>query len=233
MEFKFRDYQEEAIQKGLEVLRDPKGRREIITAVTSSGKSLIISGVAKELTDGKILCLQPDSVILTQNLKKIESFGVYPSVYCAGLKRKELSSNLIYATPKSISYDILKDQNIKYVIQVLPAFYRHKHKQVMEAKNEDHAVEQAKGEVLVKGIMNKVIERAVYNYYIDQVARFKLEVISIFSLGGVFNQELEVFVLIQPRVEIDISTRFTHGVNPLCIRNVSGYLIGGLIEKFK
>lgn len=116
MEFKFRDYQEEAIQKGLEVLRDPKGRREICLAVTAAGKSLIIGGIAKELTDGKVLCLQPDKNILEQNLSKIESFGIFPSVYSASMKRRELSESLIYATPKSVSYEILKDQNIKYVI---------------------------------------------------------------------------------------------------------------------
>lgn len=115
MNFKYRDYQEEAIKIGLEVLRDPKGRREVLVSVTASGKSLIIGGIAKELTDGNLLVLQPDSTILTQNLNKIQSFGIYPSVYCAGLKRKELG-HIVYATPKSISYDILKDQNIKYVI---------------------------------------------------------------------------------------------------------------------
>jgi len=115
MYFEFRDYQKEAIQKGLGVLRDPKGRREILNAVTASGKSLVISGIAKDLTDGNLLVLQPDKNILEQNLSKIESFGVYPSVYSASMKRKELGS-LIYATPKSISYEILKEAGIKYVI---------------------------------------------------------------------------------------------------------------------
>lgn len=115
MEFKFRDYQEEAIQKGLEVLRDPKGRREICLAVTAAGKSLIIAGIAKELTDGNVLVIQPDKTILEQNLLKIESFGVYPAVYSASMKRREFG-HLLYVTPKSISYEILKEQNIKYVI---------------------------------------------------------------------------------------------------------------------
>ena len=78
MSFKYRDYQEEAVRIGLEVLRDPKGRKEVIVAVAASGKSLIIGGIANELTDGNILVLQPDKNILEQNLSKIESFGTFP-----------------------------------------------------------------------------------------------------------------------------------------------------------
>lgn len=115
MTFKYRDYQEEAIRIGLEVLRDIKGRREIITAVTASGKSLIIAGICEQLTDGNILVLQPDKTILGQNLTKIESFGVFPAVYSASIKRREIGK-IIYATPKSVSYEVLKDANIKYCI---------------------------------------------------------------------------------------------------------------------
>lgn len=115
MSFKYRDYQEEAVRIGLEVLRDPKGRKEVIVAVTASGKSLIIAGIANELTDGNILVLQPDKNILEQNLSKIEYFGTFPCVYSASMKRRELG-HLIYVTPKSVSFDVLKDANIKYCI---------------------------------------------------------------------------------------------------------------------
>ena len=115
MKFTYRKYQEEAVECGLEVLRDLRGRREILCLPTAAGKSLIIAGIANQLTDGNILVLQPDKNILEQNLSKIESFGVYPAVYSASVKRKELG-HLIYATPKSVSYEILKDANIKYCI---------------------------------------------------------------------------------------------------------------------
>lgn len=114
MSFKYRDYQEEAIEKGLEVLRDLKGRREILCLPTAAGKSLIIAGIAKQLTDGKVLVFQPNTELLSQNLSKAEAFNIPISVYSASMDRKELSENLIYATPKSVTYEILKNENIKY-----------------------------------------------------------------------------------------------------------------------
>ena len=115
MTYNLRGSQPQAVQKGLEVLRDKKGRRELLIASTGYGKSLCIASIAKELTDGIVLCLQPSIDLLLQNVEKIESFGVYPSVYSASANRKELG-NLIYATPKSVSYEVLKDLNIKYVL---------------------------------------------------------------------------------------------------------------------
>ena len=116
MSFKYRDYQEEAVRIGLEVLRDNKGRKAVIVAPTGAGKSIIIGGIAKELTDGKVLVLSHSKEILEQNLEKINYYGIYPSVYSASLGRKETEGNLIYATHKSINYEAFRDLNIKYVL---------------------------------------------------------------------------------------------------------------------
>ena len=116
MSFKYRDYQEEAVKIGLEVLRDDKGRKAVIVAPTGAGKSIIIGGIAKELTDGKVLVLSHSKEILEQNLEKINYYGIYPSVYSASLGRKETEGNLIYATHKSINYEAFRDLNIKYVL---------------------------------------------------------------------------------------------------------------------
>ena len=116
MNFKLRPYQEECVQKGLEILTDKKGRREVIIAATSSGKSLIIGEIAKRLPEGKVLVLSPNVEILEQNLSKINSFGVFPSVYSASANKKQTSEKLIYGTPKSITYEVFKELDIKYVI---------------------------------------------------------------------------------------------------------------------
>jgi DNA repair protein RadD len=115
IKFKKRPYQDECVKVGLEVLRSKTVRKSVLVAPTASGKSLIIARITKELTDGNCLVLNPSQELLEQNIKKIESFGVRPSVYSASLGRKELGE-VIYATPKSLSYDILKDANIKYVL---------------------------------------------------------------------------------------------------------------------
>ena len=116
MQYKLRDYQEECVQVGLEVLNDKKGRKAVLIAPTSAGKSLIISEISRRLIDGKVLVLSPNVEILEQNLSKINSFGVFPSVYSASVNKKETDGNLIYGTPKSITYEVFKDLNIKYVI---------------------------------------------------------------------------------------------------------------------
>ena len=116
MEYKPYPYQEECIQVGLEVLKDTKGRKSVLIAATSSGKSLIIAEIARRLVDGKILVLSPNVEILEQNLSKINSFNVFPSVYSASAKKKETEGNLIYGTPKSITYEVFKELDIKYII---------------------------------------------------------------------------------------------------------------------
>lgn len=113
MKFKPRYYQEDSTKVGLEVLRGE--RKEIIVVPCGGGKSYIIACISAQLTDGNVLCLQPSEELCSQNISKIEEFGVFPSVYSSSLQRKELG-HLIYATPKSLSYEILKDANIKYVI---------------------------------------------------------------------------------------------------------------------
>ena len=115
IKFKNRPYQDECVKVGLEVLRSKVARKSVLVAPTASGKSLIIACITKELTDGNCLVLNPSQELLEQNIKKIESFNVKPNVYSASLGRKELGS-VIYATPKSLSYEILKNAKIKYVI---------------------------------------------------------------------------------------------------------------------
>jgi DNA repair protein RadD len=115
MNFIPRKIQTKVTEKCLEVLLDKKGRREVAVLPTAFGKSWIIAMLAEKLTDGNVLVLQPNIELLEQNLSKIESFGIFPAVYSASANRKELG-HLIYATPKSVNFEVLKDANIKYVL---------------------------------------------------------------------------------------------------------------------
>lgn len=116
MQYKLRDYQEECKKVGLAVLRDPKGRKEVAVLPTAWGKAVVIAFISKELTDGKVLVLQPNIDLLNQGIEKLESIGAKYSVYSASAGKKDTSENLIYATPKSLTYEAFKDLNIKYVI---------------------------------------------------------------------------------------------------------------------
>jgi DNA repair protein RadD len=116
MQYKLRYYQEECKKVALSVLRDPKGRKEVAILPTSWGKAVVIAFISKELTDGRVLVLQPNIDLLNQGIEKLESIGAKYSVFSASAGKKETEENLIYATPKSLTYEALKDLNIKYVI---------------------------------------------------------------------------------------------------------------------
>lgn len=110
-------FQERCIEKGLQVLKDKKGRSELIVAATAAGKSIIIAEIVKRLPkDGNIIVLQPSKELLLQNLEKIESLGIKPAVYSASVGRKEVG-RVTYATPLSLkSTSELIGKNIKYLI---------------------------------------------------------------------------------------------------------------------
>lgn len=117
MKYSLRDNQIPAVKKGVEILTDSKGRQGLIIAPTAFGKSICIAKIVEELPkDGKTLVLMPNVELLEQNVEKIKSLGVSVSIYSASAGEKNLEESIIYATPKSLSYDILKNANIKYVI---------------------------------------------------------------------------------------------------------------------
>lgn len=113
MRFEPRNYQKDCIEAGINVLKGDK--KEIIVVPCGGGKSYIIACISASLNDGNVLVIQPSEELCMQNVSKLEEFGVYPFVYSASLGRKEVG-HLMYATPKSLSYEILKDCDIKYVI---------------------------------------------------------------------------------------------------------------------
>jgi len=115
--FKPRKMQSYALDKCIEVLTDTKIRREAAYLPCSFGKSWLIAMIVEKLPKGsKILVLQPNIEILIQNVSKIKALGIPISIYSASAGEKDLTENVIYATPKSLSYEILKEANIKYVI---------------------------------------------------------------------------------------------------------------------
>jgi DNA repair protein RadD len=117
MNYKLREYQEECVQKGIEILTSSKTTASLIVAPTGSGKSLIISELAKRLNSLTVV-LQPSKELLEQNYAKYISYGLEASIYSASLGKKELDKQVIFATIGSIIKDakILREKGLKYVI---------------------------------------------------------------------------------------------------------------------
>lgn len=106
MSYTLRQYQNEAIQKGIEFFNSVDRTRPMLILPTGSGKSIIIASIVKALT-GKVLILQPSIELLGQNYQKYENvIKEHPdleqaSIYSAGAGVKEVG-RITFATIGSI-----------------------------------------------------------------------------------------------------------------------------------
>ena len=99
--FVLRNYQKEAVAKGIAFLKSSEQGGAIIVAPCGSGKSLIISAIAKEL-EGNTLVLQPSKELVEQNVAKAEAMGISDiKIFSASCGQKEIG-RLTYATVGSI-----------------------------------------------------------------------------------------------------------------------------------
>lgn len=115
--FELRPYQSKAIDDILNAMK-AKTLRGVCVIPTGLGKSIVIAELANAL-GGKIIVCQPNKELLEQNLEKYEMLtDQNPSVYCAGLGRKETDGDVIFATIQSLTRnkELFKDK-IDLVIQ--------------------------------------------------------------------------------------------------------------------
>ena len=115
MEYKLRKYQQDAVDKGFEVLSSKTPSKQILVLPTGAGKSLILSQIANQL-DGNVLVVQPSKELLGQNLDKLRALGGEASIYSASFNSKEIGK-ITYATIGSLKAEEFKDSNVKYIIQ--------------------------------------------------------------------------------------------------------------------
>lgn len=101
-----RDYQEEAVDKGLWSAKN-FDNNSLLVLPTAAGKSLVVSGIAERLKK-EILILQPSREILAQNMAKLANYVPEDEigVYSASFKRKDVKKynfatiQSIYKTPE-------------------------------------------------------------------------------------------------------------------------------------
>ena len=110
---KLRPYQTDAVTSSLESIAD--GKNKIVSMPTGSGKSLVIAGIASELS-GNIVVLQPTKEILEQNFAKLYEFGHRDiDIYSASMGRKG-RAQVTFATIGSIINDTQRFADTDLVI---------------------------------------------------------------------------------------------------------------------
>lgn len=102
MEYKLRDYQQEAVSRAVEFFRKGGAGNGLLVLPTGAGKSLVIAAIAKEL-DEPVLVFQPSKEILEQNYAKMCSHtgGLGVGVFSASAGRKEVC-RITFATIGSV-----------------------------------------------------------------------------------------------------------------------------------
>lgn len=91
MDYKLREYQQQASDAGVAFFNNKKSPNSVIVIPTGGGKSLVIADITNRL-GGKTLILQPNKEILIQNYQKIKSYGIQDvSIFSASLGQKEVS----------------------------------------------------------------------------------------------------------------------------------------------
>ena len=104
MKYVLRDYQNDAINKSISWIKSTL-EPGLIEAYTGSGKSLMISEIARivtEITGKKVLVLQPNKELLVQNVAKYKLTGNPCSVFSASAGQKSVRHNVVYGTALTV-----------------------------------------------------------------------------------------------------------------------------------
>lgn len=100
LKYELRPYQKDAVQATIEHFKK-SALPALIVAATAAGKSLIVSELARHY--GTALVLHPSQELVEQNHAKYETFSYNGSVYCAGLNKKDLTGDVIFASHQSLA----------------------------------------------------------------------------------------------------------------------------------
>ena len=91
MAYQLRDYQQHAVERGVQFLKHGPAQGGLVVLPTGAGKSLVIAGVVQGL-DEPCLIFQPSKEILEQNATKLLAYGFEPKIYSASLGVKEVGA---------------------------------------------------------------------------------------------------------------------------------------------
>lgn len=100
MTYILRQYQEQAVEAGLNFLLSKENKNKVIVQPTAAGKSLVVANIARQL-DEPVVVFQPSSELLVQNYNKFISYGNEASIYSASKNSREIG-HVTFATIGSV-----------------------------------------------------------------------------------------------------------------------------------
>ena len=104
--YKLRNYQDDSVSVGVEILSSSKPRRELLVLPTGAGKSIVIAKIVDQINE-PVIILQPSKELLEQNYDKFINVGGKASIYSASVGIKEIG-HVTFATIGSIKKEIEK-----------------------------------------------------------------------------------------------------------------------------
>jgi DNA repair protein RadD len=104
--YKLRNYQDDSVITGIEILSSTKARRELLVLPTGAGKSIVIAKIVEQIKE-PVIILQPSKELLEQNYDKFINVGGKASIYSASAGIKEIG-HVTFATIGSIKKEITK-----------------------------------------------------------------------------------------------------------------------------
>jgi len=72
--YKLRNYQDNSVIAGIEILSSTKARRELLVLPTGAGKSIVIAKIVEQIKE-PVIILQPSKELLEQNYDKFINVG--------------------------------------------------------------------------------------------------------------------------------------------------------------
>ncbi|WP_432474329.1 DEAD/DEAH box helicase [Amphritea sp. HPY] len=103
-QFTLRDYQQDAVTATIRHFRKSDDAA-VIVLPTGAGKSLVIAELAR-LARRKILILAHVRELVEQNHDKYRSYGLKAGIYSAGLKQKDSSHQVTFASVQSVARNL-------------------------------------------------------------------------------------------------------------------------------
>jgi DNA repair protein RadD len=95
-----RPYQQEAVDATVKYFRSHDSPA-VIVLPTGAGKSLVIAELAA-IANHKVLVLAHVKELVAQNQQKFQLYGLQSSIYSAGLKQKNSSAKVVFASVQSV-----------------------------------------------------------------------------------------------------------------------------------
>ena len=102
--YQLRNYQDQSVIAGIEILNSSKSRRELLVLPTGAGKSIVIAKIVEQIKE-PVIILQPSKELLEQNYDKFINVGGKASIYSASAGYKDIG-HVTFATIGSIKKEV-------------------------------------------------------------------------------------------------------------------------------